>query len=264
MLLLNSVINLQELGARTLSTTGPAQLAAAAVANSTSRLAVTIPNRLTAHTTPTLPLVPNTLLVFDALLRLGVVRSGNGRMARSAPAPIPRDSGSNSVHNMNDDMAGDKSPSAAALGELLANAGVQEDKDLEMTRDAGPASRTAGRLLPESDESDEQDADNTNFDESSSASGDGRSTSYLEAATKKRTPTLVDSASQRRRIVSPRQVTAPTKGATVQSKPATQKRAAKAFYGEALRAKRSKPVPAAPENKKKERKSRKPPKKGLK
>ena len=262
---MNSLINLQEVGARTLSTTGPAQIAATAVANSTSRLAVTTPSRLPRHAAPTNPLVPNTLLSFEALMRVGIVRSGNGPTARSAPQQIPSASASNSVQNTNDDMTGDNSPSAAAVGALLVNAGVHDDNPLEVEGHAGPASPIPRRRLQGFDERDEEDAVDDNFDELSSGSGEGRSLTYLEAATKKRTPTLVDCASQRRRIVSPRQVTsASTKGAAVQSNAGPQKRAAKTFYGEATQPKRAKAAPAAAEKKKKERKSRKPPRKGLK
>ena len=223
----------------------------------------TTSNRLPTHTAPTFPLVPNTPLTFDALINLGIVRGGNGRTARSAPDPIPSSSASDLVRITNDVMSGDEDASAAALSELLSNAGVRKNNDFEVEKDAGPASRSAHRGVQEADGSDDKDAEDDNFDGLSSGSERGRSFSYLETAIRKRTPRLVESAAQRSRIISPRQVAASITTPQVHSDTVATERGAKTFCGDSVRPKRAKAAPAAPEKKKKERKSAKAPRKGL-
>ena len=240
-------------------TPGVAQIAAMAAATS-SRL-----GQPGAATNP----VPNTLLNFNALMNLNLLRNPMATTTRSAPQPIPRvvtDSIRNdSVQNCNQVNTNSSDKGIAAIVALAA-ADDESNDNGEEDAAAGPAACTP---VDGTDVAHPQDAappaheDLFNEADNSSDSSNGRCTSYLDKATRTRSSELTTEC-QRHRVVSPPQKkTKRTNSRSKEDVGIAKTKGSNEFYGQA-KPKRPKSAPAAQEKKKKERISRRPPRIGLK
>ena len=142
----------------------------------------------------------------------------------------------------------------SAIAALVSSAAQgSEDKSVDSGGNAGPANH----LTPESSRArlvqEAQGGNDSGSDESSNS--EGRSTSYLNGAMRRRSSTMLEtSESQRHRITSPNQ-------ATSANNDINNKQSA-SFYGN-KKPKRPRHPPPIPEAKKKERLRNKPPKKGF-
>ena len=230
-------------------TTGPAQRAAMVAATSSTNLIQ--------------PIRRNTLLTFDQLMALRLVRNSTVQPIRSAPPPlIPCDTSSTQAHLSNVNLETSMTALAALQSEAAPKGG---EGIIPSNHIAGPASATTltnqTNAVPPQNSILEQNGENDNSESDKSSDGDDLST--LQAAMKTRSDNLLtNSQAQRLRVTSPPQaVTATNPATTSQDKPNNT------FYS-APHSKRPRrtaaPAPAPEKRRRKEIKARNPPKRGYK
>ena len=208
----------------------------------------------------------NTLMSFNDLMSLGVLRNANVTRMRSAPPPLV----SNVTSDLRSSVTSDDS-SAAAVAQFMNEATESNtvnhiSDDIEPAGPAVSSPKEASQQLRQAQE----DAGENGSDSDNSRTSTGRSVSYLNSATTSNKDPGIESMaisqSQRHRVTSPPQARVDS---TSKNGASSAKDNNSSFYGEVdpkrRRSSRETARPAAPEKKKrKEIKARKPPKKGFK
>ena len=237
-----------------MTTSGVALTAATLAATASTNLAINQPQAPTVSSGP----APNTPISFNALLALNVLRQQNPPNARRAPPQIPHQS--TGLFADPPDTVESRRDESLVTGLVTAYSTAPNDRQQQNeTLAAGPAQspRACRARVNNNSGGQTQHSHDSDSDESF-----GRSLSYLESSKKTLSPTLA-SSSQRQRVISPPRMGSRLRGKSPIPQVSSTKRCAPEFYGQAKEKKR-KAAPAAPEKKKPERKSRKPPRRGLK
>jgi len=231
------------------SSSGVAQRAATlAATTSTTTATVSFPQNLTPR---------HSLMTFNDLLSLGVLRNVNVTPTRSTPPTIVPTLRSDLRSSVNSDDSG-----ATAVAQLMTEAtngtdGIPISNDNQPAGPAVTSPKEASHQLRQA----QGHVEENGSDSDNSSTEAGRSVSYLNAATKSNKDPRIESFSRSHthRVTSPPQ-------ARVDS---TSNKDATSFYGDVdpkrRRSSRDTARPAAPEKKKrKEIKASKPPKNGFK